>query len=279
MKKIITLTTLALFTSLAIAAWDYSGPQDERIAPPRGAVGTTLGWFARHADVVAVADIIAETSPVEAPDELIPADLQHVLKPVKKEHLGTFTVRVVNAIYGCTNGQEIVLDKHTPKLRDSLDHWYDPNFEYYPTNHSRIVFTGTAMSKSRRQYTPKVWKQTPESEFIIASTNEVVLWHTTRQWWYDGYQDNLPYTHLTNLVHLTRRERNWTNYYHAVRDAIPTPASPRVWEDSFWDMMMLLRVGTQGQYEYIMNDPLFPAECQEMLQDYYVRIRRYGEDE
>ena len=67
--------------------------------------------------------------------------------------------------------------------------------------------------------------------------------------------------HLTNLVHAARMERNWTNYYHIVRDAVPTPASPRVWEDSFRDIDELLLWATQAQFEYMANDPLFPAEC------------------
>ena len=87
-----------------------------------------------------------------------------------------------------------------------------------------------------------------------------------RSWWYDGYQDDLPYTHLTNLVHVARRERNWTNYYHVVRDAIPTPSSPRVWMDAYTDMHQLLRDATEAQFEYMSNDPLFPAECQTMKQ-------------
>ena len=30
---------------------------------------------------------------------------------------------------------------------------------------------------------------------------------------------------------------------------------------------------------FIRNDPLFPPECQEHMQDIYERNRRYGEDE
>ena len=84
---------------------------------------------------------------------------------------------------------------------------------------------------------------------------------------------------MTNLVHAARVERNWTNYYHIIRDAVPNSASPRVWQDSFNDIGALLRRSTQAQFDYIMNDPLFPAECINWRQDIYTRSRRYGEDE
>jgi len=106
-----------------------------------------------------------------------------------------------------------------------------------------------------------------------------VIYTHVREWWYDGYQNNLPYIHLTNFVHAARVERNWTNYYHALRDAIPTTASPRVWQDSYWDFFELFLRASQAQFDYIMNDPLFPAEIHELRQDIYDRFRRYGEDE
>jgi hypothetical protein len=74
-------------------------------------------------------------------------------------------------------------------------------------------------------------------------------------------------------------ERNWTNFYHIVRDKVPTPSAPRVWLDSFDDIYELLVYASQAQFEYMMNDPLFPAELQEDMQDIYERLRRYGEDE
>ena len=278
MKKIITLTSVVFTTILGIAAWNYTGPMDERMPPGYNDYDITLGWLAQHADIAAVANVITDI-PGEPP-EVIELENGMVVKN-EKHSWGCFTIQVTNAIYGCTNGQEFVLGKFNPKSSGSFrDALFDPNFEYYPTNHSRIVVVGIreGNNKSRSPYTPKDWKLPPEPETIVSSTNAFVLYDMTRNWWYDGYQDNLPYTHLTNLVQVTRRERNWTNYYHVVRDAIPS-SSERVWGDSFEDMMMLLRVGTQGQYDYIMGDPLFPVECQEMLQDYYVRIRRYSDDE
>jgi len=262
MKKFFFLLTFTLQSGLSMAAWDYTGPDDERIPYGRRAVESTLGLVARRMHVGAVADVIED-----------------VTEPKKRDlSSGYFKVRVVTPIYGCTNGQEIVLGKYDPQEAEGYWH-YDPNYEYNPTNNSRIVFFVHDFKPSTPySWTPKVWKQPPEPETIMSATGKPVLQHWTRQWWYDGdYQ--LPFTHLTNLLHAARVERNWTNYYHILRDAVPTPASPRVWEDSFCDIVDLLLRATEAQFDYILNDPLFPAEMHEMRQDIFDRFRRYGEDE
>jgi len=262
MKKL--LTFVALGTTLAFADLQNSSSRDERKPPGINDFDHTLGWLAQVMDVAAVADIIEDvTEPKKWPDI----------------SSGYFKVRVVTPIYGCTNGQEIVLRKYDPQTAEGYVEYYDPNYEYNPTNNSRIVFFADHFeSRGPYSWTPKVWKQPPEPETIMPSTWEPLLDHWTRQWWYDGdYQ--LPFTHLTNLLHAARVERNWTNYYHILRDAVPTPASPRVWQDSFYDICDLLKRATEAQFQYILNDPLFPAEMHEMRQDIFDRFRRYGEDE
>jgi hypothetical protein len=131
-----------------------------------------------------------------------------------------------------------------------------------------------------RQWTPKVWNQpsVPPTN-IITQVDIPYLWGNARSWWYDGYQDNLPLVHLTNLLYSAQVERNWTNYYHKVRDAIPTPASPRVWQDSYNDIFDLLLYATMDQMDYMMNDSLFPPEYHELRLDIYTRVRRKSEDE
>ena len=264
MKKFFFLLTFIFQTSLNMAAWDYTGPDDERLPYGRYGRDSQLGRFARRMAVGAVADIIED-----------------VTEPKNQRDLssGYFKVRVVTPIYGCTNGQEIVLRKYDPQTAEGYVEYYDPNYEYNPTNNSRIVFFADHFeSRGPYSWTPKVWKQPPEPETIMPSTWEPLLDHWTRQWWYDGdYQ--LPFTHLTNLLHAARVERNWTNYYHILRDAVPTPASPRVWQDSYWDIHYLLIHASPTQFDYIMNDPLFPVELQDMRQDRYDGSRRYGEDE
>jgi len=270
MKKLFFFLTFIFQTSLTTVAWDYIGPDDERIPP--GGVGnpllSTLGYYARMMTVGAVADVIEDV----------------VEEPTRPDYsTGFLKVRIIAPIYGCTNGQEIVLKKPDPKPLSWWPEEVDPNFEYYPTNNSRIVFFADIpiseydyiKKNPPSWWVPKKWKQQPEPETIVSATSEPWLNEFSRQWWYDGWQDNLPYTHLTNLLHAARVERNWTNYYHIIRDAIPTPTSPRVWQDSFWDMSDLLYFASDEQFEFMMNDPLFPAECREMMQDFYDRPHRY----
>ena len=255
MKKM--LLTLTLGASFANAAMDYQGPPDERMPPGRRSLYGTLGLLAQNVDVCAVADVIEEET----------------------DHI---KVRVVTPVYGCTNAQELVIERNDRGYGDIFDADYDPNWEYSPTNNSRIVFATVVVQSQKQTYsewTPKCWTTPPDPEVITRPGDELPFPLRNRHWWYDGYQDNIPFNHLTNLIHAVWVERNWTNFYHICRDAIPTPASPRVWEDSWQDMRDLLRYATQAQFDYILNDPLFPAEMQERRQDIFDRWRRKGEDE
>jgi hypothetical protein len=192
----------------------------------------------------------------------------------------------VNALYGCTNGQELVIWKSYPYRYKYPAEWPIMQkimaFEYFPTNSSRIVCAVIGENSTRIpaiSYTPMVWKQIPEPIPVITQENKPEFCFESRCWWYDGYQDNLPLVHLTNLLYSAQVQRNWTNYYHKVRDAVPTPASPRIWCDSFYDLAFLLDYATEGQMDYMLNDPLFPVECLDTRQDVYTRFRRYSEDE
>ena len=299
-------STLALaftfFATLGVVAWNSTVPLDERMPPTRSYYELTLGHFARTMAVGAVADVIEGVAPLEYPDWYYPEmdeeigrdpETGEVIRLPNYQH-GYIKVRVVTPIYGCTNGQEIVLLKIDPRPPERNMAFWNPDFEYFPTNHSRIVFAAIIHAPPYEVitgklppawWTPKKWKQPPDPEIIFTPVDEPTLadepalYGMTRNWWYEGYQDNLPYTHLTNLVQAARREHNWTNYYHVVRDAVPTPSAPRIWTDSYLDIIDLLCRASQAQFEYMMNDPLFPAEYQDMLQDMKVRLERYGEDE
>ena len=183
MKKIITLTSVVFTTIIGIAAWHYTGPMDERMAPGYNDYYYTLGWLARNADIAAVADVIADTQ--GEPPEIIELNNGLIITR-EKNSWGQLTIRVVNAIYGCTNGQEFVLDKFNLKSTDTYrDNYFDSNFEYYPTNHSRVAVVGIreGNNKSRLLYTPKDWKLPLEPEIIVSSTNSFVLYSMTRCWW------------------------------------------------------------------------------------------------
>jgi hypothetical protein len=73
-------------------------------------------------------------------------------------------------------------------------------------------------------------------------------------------------------VRAARVERNWTNFYHLVRDNIPSP-SPRVWRDSWSDLDWLMMMGNHSQFDFMFDDPLFPTECRELQIDLLERIR------
>ena len=249
MKIFFTLLTFTSFTMLGIAAWDYTGPVDERASQYLSAEHT-LGWYAQNANAVAVLDVI-ETG------------TNHV-----NSDFGYIKTRVVNALYGCTNGQELVILKLNPNPFEMRIMGEDLSVEFYPTNNSRIVCAIIAQYPTRKlpPWTPKDWKQPAKPEIIVSSTNSFLLFDHACSWWYDGYQNNLPLTHLTNLLYSAQVERNWTNFYYKVRDAVPTPTSPRVWQDSFYDLTPLIMPVSRLQYEFMLNDPLFPAECREMLE-------------
>ena len=256
MKKFFTtLFALTLSTGLAFAIWHYSGPWDERMPPDQHYYDITLGWLAQYNDFSGMADVIE--------DEAVAPDFPH----------GYFKLRIVNAIYGCTNGQELVIRKDDlQNLGGDFPAVYDPLFEYYPTNHSRIVFAAlTKFYESDPHFSAKDWKSPPQPETIMTPTNPPgMFWGDTRSWWYDGYQDNLPYTHFTNLVHVTRIERNWTNFYHFCRDAVPSP-SARIWKDSFHDLEELFFKATREQWDFMMNDPLLNNEVKLNMEGYLER--------
>jgi hypothetical protein len=279
MKIFFIFTTLALVFLPGFADYNYTGPLDERMPQYRTIGHGTLGYFARHADAVGVMDVIEVGEPHPDAFDYLTALEHNGFCP--DDAFSYAKVRVVNALYGCTNGQELVIWKDYPLPTDRQISQHDLDLEYFPTNHSRIVCVVIGVNPIRitAEYTPKVWKQTPEPIPIITQENKPEFWFEPRCWWYDGYQDNLPLVHLTNLLHSAQVERNWTNYYHKVRDAIPTPASPRVWSDSFSDMSELLHNATQAQFDYIINDPLFPAECLDRRQDIHTRGERKREDE
>jgi len=260
MKKIL-FTTLSIFTtSLVTTAWEYNGPWDERMPPGRSDYLATIGFYAANLTMAAVADVIADVPHID-----------NELNPEEPNLPGSITVRVVNAIYGCTNGQEIVLEKGDPlnPFWDEARQHYDPNFEYFPTNNSRIVVIGTG-DGGRSRYTPDEWNTPPEPEVIVSTNDWLLIECFTRSWWYDGFQDNLPYVHLTNLVQVTRRERNWTNFYHSVRDSVPSPSN-RVWQDSFNDLEDLYIFSSPEHMKHMYNDPLLNNEVRANMFNWNIR--------
>jgi len=263
MKKLLAISTSALVTFLVIAAWDYTGPWDERSTSFLVSLNYTLGWYAQNANAVALVEVFEEGT--EHPET----------------DFGFVKARVVNAFFGCTNGQELVILKHGHNPDGLPTDPSDWDFIFFPTNNSRVVCALIEQHPPRKLplWTPKVWKQSAPPPTLVSSTNSPMFHGSIRCWWDEDYQNNLPLVHLTNLLHSAQVERNWTNFYYKVRDAVPTSASPRVWHDSFRDIAELLMRATPAQFNFIMNDPLFPVECEDRRLDIFTRSRRYGEDE
>ena len=247
MKKILTILSTIACVSLVLCELDYTGPKDTSIPLEiqYSSSTSTLGRHARYMDVIAMADVIEDNGPSPGYE------------------VGSIKVRVVNPVYGCTNGQEFVVTKKRYQFVNG--DYYDGTFNFYPTNNSRIVFTGIInFNQDFKPWKAQTWKTPTEPEVIIVQTNNPCHFDNfSRSWWYENYQGGLPYTQLTNLVRVTRFERNWTNYYYLCRDNIPNPASPRVWQDACYDLDNLMTHASDSQFEFMFNDPLFPADCRD----------------
>ena len=284
MNRLITFFSFFTLASFVLALEFHPDHQDERMPPNRNYQEITLGLLAQHMDVGAVADVYEKglLGNLMDTNSLAPFFMSNrrEYKPPDLSKNIYLKVRVVKAIYGCTNGQELVVMTFDPETFDAsplypeISH-YDPLFEYTPSNHSRIVFAALRTDLEAKEWTPATWEKPPQPEVIVTNTAAIpcVLPAFTRSWWYDGYQNNLPYAQLTNLVHAARIERNWTNFYYICRDAVPTPASRRVWVDAYEDLGKLSFDIRQAYYDFMLNDPLYPAECREMLEEHADYIR------
>ena len=264
MKKILFLTTIALLSLMLTASLDEinTASVTERMPIWPGGPTETLGWFAQKADVIALADVIEDGAAI--PGHEFFED-------------GFLRVQVVNAIYGCTNGQELLITKFDPlEVHHHFfgnERYYDPLLDYYPTNHSRIVFAAATCYPVDKAYydrwSPKEWRFPPQPEIIMTPTNKPCIFSSyTRSWWHDNSPDAFPYALLTNLVHAARVERNWTNYYYHCRDNVNTPnLSARAKKFAIHDVLVLAAEGSTGeQKSFIANDPLLSIDCRKWLE-------------
>ena len=248
--KQLTFLTLAL-ASLALAQRQlfYPGPMDASMPPPGynfWGKYQTLGYLSKRCDVGGVADVIEEGHSAEYGIDYL-------------------KLRVVEAHYGSTNGQELIVGKMD--LRDSF-YPATLTYEYYPTNLSRIVFnvySNEYYSFPHRLF-PKQEDISEEDMRITETTPYYEFFNTTRSWWYLDYQGGEPYTYWTNAVQVIRLEPNWTNCYELCRNAASS-TSCRVKEDTFEDMKSLIQVSTPEQRQMMLDDPLFPAISQDYLDE------------
>ena len=216
--------------------WDTDVPQKINYQSP----ASTLGEFARYMDVIALAEVVEDNGPTSG------------------FKFGSIKVRVVNPVYGCTNGQEFVMAKG-----DNSEYNYpDMQVDFYPTNNSRIVFAVSTNNINHfKPWTSQTWKNQASPEKIMSQIHLSIPYPDfSRSWWYENFYNGIPYAQLTNLVRVTRFERNWTNYYHLCRDNIPNPSAPRVEHSAYVDLVRMMFLASDSQLDFIFNDPLLLDE-------------------
>ena len=177
---------------------------------------------------------------------------------------GTFgysSIRVDHAFIGCTNGQIIRVYR------------FPTDQGYYPDVGSNIVFAATTNNTymSGREwdgpYESLEGSPYVEEQFVPEEYRPIYkLMYGRRSWWYlEDPAGELPLQFLTNAIQIVRIERNWTNYYHLVRDG-HTSTSPRVKNDVRYELTGLIRSAPDDAHlEFMRDDPLFPDSRRQFL--------------
>ena len=180
------------------------------------------------------------------------------------------TIRIETALWGCTNGQYILIEDWEPRQAEILPEHMEgdpasdiPIFhDVFPTNQASIVF---AASTNKIYMFPNYWRwdaqipKTPSHTYPLFELSE-----TTRSWWEPDYEGGWQTLYFTNVVRTLRTQRNWTNYYEVCRDALAYP-SVRVNEDVIWDLHKIIQYATQGEMMYMRDDPLLPQFWRDYL--------------
>ena len=240
MKHPFTSATLALLSlgfgihAQQLPPYEYNGPQDETLWTgfdkySWSLAWTTLGQLAPYSDFIGVGQVTQT------------AELH-------------FTVTVDHALVGCTNGASIVIYG----AFEGIDGFYPPRDRdpYFPTNQSRIVFAATT---NKFEYWPgrMFWNSTeiPIPTVPRYPYERPTLRWLNRSWWNVDRDDGVLFTQFTNVLQAVRFDRNWTNYFHLVRDG-KTSTSNRVREDSFWDIFNLGLMASPARRAIMLADPL-----------------------
>ena len=225
----------------------YFGPRDASAAPPLYGITPTLNFLPKINDIGGVVDVFEEGHSTE-------------------HEIDYYKVRVVQAYFGCTNGQEILV--HKPNMRFP-QYPEMMTYEFHPTNYSRIVLN--VSSNFYGNFRSDEWNDPVEYWTITKIMPYYLTFGYTRSWWYLDYQNGEPYKHWTNAVQCVRLEPNEIKYYELLRDGMSS-ASNRVREDSFNDLKNLIRIASNELRQIMQEDPFFPAIFQDFLQE-YVELR------
>jgi hypothetical protein len=185
--------------------------------------------------------------------------------PTDDEEGMTIAIHVDTPLFGCTNQQ--VVSIHRPS------EWYwSGNF---PTNGQRIVFlvfTNLCDKMTVGNWSIDIEQRHSEGGKDDFEYPDFRLEDATRSWFNPNAEDGLVFTHLTNIVHTMRTERNWTNYYEVVRSGFIS-TSERVSYDSGMDLWDLMKYANLDQLLFMQNDPLFPAaRTNDLAKQIYFRV-------
>ena len=215
---------------------------------------TSLGTLAQLADAAGIGHVV---------DMEMPFIYINDSRRIPTEHpFGYANILVEQAFVGCTNGQTIRVYRWpletAPEVGTNIVFVATTNDTFYSWGTGRWdVPYGSVWSRPYREeeYVPDEYKPIYE------------LKHERRSWWYvDDAEGQLRLDFLTNAIQHVRIERNWTNYYHLVRDGFNSPSS-RIREDVRTDLSGLMRsVPTDAHHEYMRDDPLFPEFLRTILE-------------
>jgi hypothetical protein len=179
-----------------------------------------------------------------------------------------FDILVDTPLFGCTNQQVVSVSIDASYFGYG---WY----EYLPTNEQRIVFlvyTNLYYSLNVGDWSIDIEQRQREGAKDDFETSDFRLEHATRSWFEPDADNGLVFTHLTNVVHTMRTERNWTNYYEVCRSGV-TSTSERVSYDSDIDLWCLMEYASHAQLLFMQNDPLFPAaRTNDLAKQIYFRV-------
>jgi len=224
------------------------GPSENRSSSTRDS--TTFGRLAITSDIIAIGRVVTQ-------------DWTSVV------------INVETAVMGCTNGQPVTIklwlydnpEKYQTNLTLS---WLEIKHRF-PTNDALIVFS--AYSNETYRARPINWWNDPQPIKESVPVRRDYRWlGDNRSWWYTDRDNGVLLDHYTNIVHVMRVERNWTNYVHLCRDG-NFKDSIRVREDSFYDLREFARHADEDQARYFVNDPLIMPELKEYVFEKHPNLR------
>jgi len=207
---------------------------------------TTFGQLANWSDLIAIGRVVTQD-------------------------WASVVINVETALVGCTNGQSVTIklwpdDDPLPKQGFYEQEWLKI-YKYLPTNNALIVFSAYTNETQRGYIRPVTWYPDPLQEpklSEIKARPDYRWWYEDRSWWHTDRDNGMMLEQYTNIVQNLRIERNWTNYVHLCRDG-NFKDSIRVREDSFYDLLEVIKYADTDQANYFFNDPLIMPELKEYL--------------